>query len=187
MPKQYITPIKEWTIYDVKLWSHIVFEEVDEKWVLHQCTWLEYIVRIKPNIVVVDNHDRVLEFRPKWLDVIHIDQHTDMRPVGDEWINVGNFLRYALDTWLIASAKQINTEYSLLRSPLESGIEEDKKDIILDIDLDFRHPDMSIEKYQRTIDITKELIKKSRVVTIATSPYFLDQSLALKVLKDLLE
>jgi hypothetical protein len=63
----------------------------------------------------------------------------------------------------------------------------DKKDIILDIDLDFRHPDMSIEKYQRTIDITKELIKKSRVVTIATSPYFLDQSLALKVLKDLLE
>jgi len=57
----------------------------------------------------------------------------------------------------------------------------------LDIDLDFWHPDMSIEKYQKTIDITKDLMKKSRVVTIATSPYFLDQKLALKILKDLLE
>jgi hypothetical protein len=46
---------------------------------------------------------------------------------------------------------------------------------------------MSIENYQKTIDITKELIKKSRVVTIATSPYFLDQNLALKLLKDLLK
>jgi hypothetical protein len=46
---------------------------------------------------------------------------------------------------------------------------------------------MSIEKYQKTIDITKDLMKNSRVVTIATSPYFLDQKLAIKILKDLLE
>jgi len=181
MPKQYITPIKEWTIDDVRLWSHIVFEEIDEKWVLHQCTWLEYIVKIKPNIVVVDNHDRVLQFRPKWLDVIHIDQHTDMRPVWDDGVNVWNFLRHAIDTWLIASAKQINTEYSIINYQLSTT------NYILDIDLDFRHPDMSIEKYQKTIDITKDLMKNSRVVTIATSPYFLDQKLAIKILKDLLE
>ncbi len=185
MPKQYITPIKEWTIDDVKLWSHIVFEEVDEKWVLHQCAWLEYIVKIKPNIVVVDNHDRVLEFRPKWLDVIHIDQHTDMRPVGEDGVNVWNFLRHALDTWLINSVKQINTEYSLTTLTLWTLNFE--LWTILDVDLDFWHPDMSIEKYQKTIDITRELMKKSRVVTIATSPYFLDQKLALKILKDLLE
>jgi len=45
---------------------------------------------------------------------------------------------------------------------------------------------MSIEKYQKTIDITKNLIKNSRVVTIATSPHFLDQNLAIKILKDLI-
>lgn len=184
MPKQYITTIKEWTIDDVKLWSHIVFEEIDEKWVLHQCTWLEYIVKIKPNITVVDNHDRVLEFRPKWFNVIHIDQHTDMRPVLDEWVNVGNFLRHALDIWFINSSKQINTEYSILNFDYSNF---DLSKYILDIDLDFWHPGMSIEKYQKTIDITKDLMKKSRVVTIATSPYFLDQTLALKILKDLLK
>ena len=185
MPKQYPTPIKEWTIDDVRLWSHIVFEEVDEKWILHQCTWLEYIVKIKPNIVVVDNHDRVLEFREKWLPVIHIDQHTDMRLVWPEWVNVGNFLRHALDTWLVPSVKQVNTEYTL--TTLDLWVFDFEKWVILDVDLDFWHPDMSIENYQKTIYITKELIKKSRVVTIATSPYFLDQNLALKLLKDLLK
>lgn len=62
MHKQYLTPIKEWTIDDVKLWSPTVFEETDEKGILHKCKGLEYIIKIKPNIVIVDNHDRVLEF-----------------------------------------------------------------------------------------------------------------------------
>jgi hypothetical protein len=44
---------------------------------------------------------------------------------------------------------------------------------------------MSIQKYQQTINITKNLIKNSGVVTIATSPYFLDQNLAIKIIQDL--
>jgi hypothetical protein len=44
---------------------------------------------------------------------------------------------------------------------------------------------MSIEKYNETINITRNLIKNSRVVTIATSPYFLDQNLAIKIIKEL--
>jgi hypothetical protein len=180
MHKQYITPIKSWTIADVKIWSHIVFEETDEKGILHKCTGLEYIIKIKPNIVVVDNHDRVLEFRPKGFPVIHIDQHTDMRPLWTEGVNVGNFLRHALDTNLITWSTQINTEYSLLNfdySTLELS------NYILDIDLDFRHPEMSIEQFEKTIQITKNLIKKAKIVTIATSPYFLNQNLALKLLR----
>jgi hypothetical protein len=56
---------------------------------------------------------------------------------------------------------------------------------ILDIDLDFRAPEMSIDEYNKTINITRNLIQNSRVVTIATSPYFLDQNLAIKIIKDL--
>lgn len=183
MHKQYLTPIKSWTLADVKLWSHIVFEEIDEKWKLNQCTGLEYIVQIKPNIVVVDNHDRVLEFRPKGFPVLHIDQHTDMRPVWPDGVNVGNFLRHSLDNHLITKSTQINTEYSLLNfdySTLKLS------NYILDIDLDFRHPDMSIQQFDKTIQITKNLIKKAKIVTIATSPYFLDQNLALKLLNKIL-
>lgn len=182
MHKQYLTPVKSWKLEDVKLGSHIVFEETDEKGVLHQCTGLEYIVQIEPNIVVVDNHDRVLEFRPEEFPVIHIDQHTDMRPVWLDGVNVGNFLRYALDTHFITWLTQINTEYSLLQFNIKNLT---SKTYILDIDLDFRHPDMSIQQFEKTIQITKELIKKAKIITIATSPYFLDQNLALSLLEKL--
>lgn len=181
MHKQYLTPIKSWTLEDVKIWSHIVFEETDEKGQVHKCTGLEYIVKISPNIVVVDNHDRVLEFREQGLPVIHVDQHTDLRPVGPEGINVGNFLRHALDTWFTPSATQINTEYSLLNFNLNS-----LDNYILDIDLDFRDPKMSIDQFDKTIQIIKNRIKKAKIVTIASSPYFLDQVLAINIVKKIL-
>jgi hypothetical protein len=57
--------------------------------------------------------------------------------------------------------------------------------LILDIDLDFRAPEMSIEKYPETIKKAKNLISKSRVVTIATSPYFLNQRFAIKICDEL--
>ena len=81
---------------------------------------------------------------------------------------------------LISNVEQINTEYKLLNFKLP------KYDYILDIDLDFRAPEMSIEKYTETIEKTKKLISKSRVVTIATSPYFLDQNLAIKICSDII-
>jgi hypothetical protein len=45
---------------------------------------------------------------------------------------------------------------------------------------------MSIEKYDETLDMAKKLITKSKVVTIATSPYFLDQNLAIEICKEIL-
>gem|GEM_PF-3703655 len=36
--KQYLTPIKVGSLDDVRIGSHIVFEEIDEKGSLHQCT-----------------------------------------------------------------------------------------------------------------------------------------------------
>lgn len=176
--KQYQTPIIQWTLNDVALGTHIVFEEIDEKGWLHQCTWLKNIVQIG-KITIIDNHDRALEFWEKGIHVIHIDQHTDMRPV-EEWVNVGNFLRYALETGVIPGSTQINTEYSLLR------YERPSYPYILDIDLDFRDPAMSIEQFDQTIQICKLLIQDAQSVTIATSPYFLDQHLAIELLHKLL-
>jgi len=57
--------------------------------------------------------------------------------------------------------------------------------MILDIDLDFRAPEMSIEKYEETIKKTRALMEEASLITIATSPYFLDQNIALKILHDL--
>ena len=104
--------------------------------------------------------------------------------------NVWNFIKPAVEEWLVWKITQINTEYSLLTAavPLFDGKRGGGDFIhteILDIDLDFRAPEMSIEKYQETINITKKLIQNSRVITIATSPYFLDQNLAIRIIQDL--
>mgnify|MGYP005672046545 CR=1 FL=1 len=60
-------------------------------------------------------------------------------------------------------------------------------DFILDIDLDFWAPEMSISEKNKTIEKTKELIHQASLLTIATSPYFLEQEVALKLLQELYE
>ena len=57
------------------------------------------------------------------------------------------------------------------------------KDYIFDIDLDFRAPEMGISNFEQTIKNTKNLISSAKMVTIATSPYFLDQKQALELIK----
>lgn len=168
---------------------------------------------LNQNIYIFDNHNHALYFRykeyfkwniSKWISLIHIDQHTDMnenkftiaskikQSVTIEDIfqftnyncNVWNFIKPGVEEWLIWNIIQINTEYSLLKNTV---IARNEAIQVLDIDLDFRAPEMSIQKYQETIEITKNLIKNSRVVTIATSPYFLNQNLAIKIIKDLFQ
>ncbi len=178
--------------------------------------WLEKFIQIEwipQTIYIVDNHNHALYFRykeyfawniDKWVNLVHMDQHTDMNENSfsitnnnlenifdftNNNCNVWNFIKPAVEEWLIWKITQINTEYSLLNiqnSPIlgDRGNSTGNWDI-LDIDLDFRAPEMSIEKYQETINITKNLIQNSRVVTIATSPYFLDQNLAIKIIQDL--
>ena len=195
-----IADLIEWTINDLEIWEKTVFREM-KNWELVEYKWLKNFIHIKnPNqsIYIFDNHNHALKYRyneykewniPFWFNLIHIDQHTDMN--GSEFIldlenpnfdvyNVWNFIQPAIKSWLINKVEQINTEYKLLH------FQTNENNLILDIDLDFRAPEMSIEKYSDTIEKAKELISKSKVVTIATSPYFLNQELAIKVCKEIL-
>lgn len=158
-------------------------------------------------IYIFDNHNHALFSRyqelfnwniSKWIELIHLDQHTDMKQNSESIIqnaelqdifhftnykcNVWNFIQPAIQDWLISKVIQINTEYKLLNSEFKIQNSE----LILDIDLDFWHPEMWIEHYNKTIEITKNLISQASLVTIATSPYFLDQALAIKILKRLI-
>ncbi len=93
---------------------------------------------------------------------------------------MGNFIAPAIQSGLIGSVENILSEYQLLNfKPRES-------EYLLDIDCDFWDPRMGIEQVQKVLKITRELIKGARFVTIATSPYFLDQQLAIEMIQDLL-
>ena len=57
---------------------------------------------------------------------------------------------------------------------------------ILDIDIDFWAPEMGIEEFDRTIQKTRQLIAGASMVTIATSPCFIDQERAVEIVAMLL-
>jgi hypothetical protein len=137
-----------------------------------------------------------------WLlpHVIHIDQHSDLWPTPtntplpdfvsctDEQCfdyvvrtcNVGNFINPALDAGIIWSCNWIKNQYGL-----ESFFE--RWDVCnatlqrLDIDLDFWAPGMGTD-LEKTIPLVRRLMSEASLITIATSPYFLEQDRALQLL-----
>ncbi len=227
-PQIYVTNLIQWTIDDIQIWDKLVFEEIDSKWEVQSFVWLKHFVKFFINchsgvihlqpestnsdqipIYIFDNHNHALFFRYqelihwnifRWIDLIHIDQHTDMNNNSNVILsktkdinnifhftnykcNVWNFINPAVQDWLISQVLQINTEYTLLNHFNIWTLQH--WNFILDIDLDFWHPNMGIEQYNKSIEITKNLISQASLVTIATSPYFLDQTLAIKVLENI--
>ena len=199
-PKIWIADMIDWITEDLEIWDKTVFREM-KNWKVVEYKWLKNFIPIKKenqSIYIFGNHNHALKYRieehknwnsPIWFDLIHIDQHTDMNSSKFELdinnpnldvYNVWNFIQPAIKSWLINHVEQINTEYKLHKYGTE------KSCLILDIDLDFRAPEMSIESYKGTIEKVKNLISKSRVVTIATSPYFINQTLAIRICKDLI-
>jgi hypothetical protein len=97
--------------------------------------------------------------------------------------NVGNYIIPAEREGLIKNTIQVrNThnleEYMNLRSSLGS-------DIILNLDLDFFQPDLDFIDYDLKKKVVLDASEKAKVITVATSPFFINQSLAIKVFKDI--
>jgi len=210
--KIYVTNIKKWNLNDLGVGNKIVFQEVVKN-KLVSCVWLRNFLWIKKwgkNVFIVDNHNYALYFRyralkewivKKWIKLIHIDQHSDMKEnknklnwnniwkFVNEKTNVGNFIYPAIKSWLINEIIQVRTEVKLneiwLIPNLPAGRQGSKfliPNFILDIDMDFRVGKNDVEK---DFEIVRKLIKKAKIITIATSPYFMDQNLAINLIKKL--
>ena len=166
-----------------------------------------------PPIFIFDNHNHAITFRyniiyskkNKEVKLIHIDQHSDCREnknllelnrkeneletVFKFWnkkCNVGNFISPALESKIIAGQIQIRSTTALQNLGIEKN-----QNFILDIDLDFCLDWIDRNRVnQGTVKLLKnkfdEIWKYALWITIATSPYFLDQELAIKIVKELL-
>lgn len=201
----YIPSLIHWTIEDIQISDQIAFEEVENDKII-SCYWLKNLVKINHKgipITIIDNHNHALYFRqqqfktkPLNYQLIHIDQHSDMQdnphqinPNSSDqeffeftnyMCNVWNFIKPALDNWLIKDIIQIRTQTALKN--LENF--KAKHPIILDIDIDFR-VSKSQEDKKSDFKIIRQLINQADLVTIATSPFFIDQNLAIEIINDL--
>ena len=129
-------------------------------------------------------------------------------------INVGNYIIPAEKEGLISKTIQIRSsvdleEYWKSKEELQAGYPQgvslqeswDKNEhsvnnncrdtpcgypsIILNLDLDFFQPDLDFIDYDEKKKVVLDIAAKADVITVATSPFFIDQKLALRVWKDL--
>jgi len=142
----------------------------------------------------------------------HIDEHSDLRddknyllkPESENLqkvfdftnfkLNVWNYIIPAKKEWIIWEIIQIRNEINLKDylnwykvSTLNKKERNFSKNIILNLDLDFFQPNLDYIDYNLKKKVILDIAKKASLITVSTSPFFVDQKLALKVFKDLFE
>lgn len=197
--KIWVPPLITWAIDNLEIGTEIAFEEVNDGKLI-SCKGLKNLIKTTRNGIptyIFDNHDHALNFRHRHIKqfptqeeakpfvVLHIDQHSDLKEVVDNQVNVGNFITYALQTKLINDCIQMRTETALQNLSLYNSMDP-SFNYILDIDMDFREK-KSDQEIKEDFEVVRKLIQNACLVTIATSPYFLDQETAIKLVKKLLK
>ncbi len=202
--KIYVPKLIEGTLDDVVVGNEVVFNEIDEN-IEIKAKGLKNMVKYNfkdKDVYIFDNHNHALYFWIKSLKLnnfnkgcklVHIDQHKDMREpenydvdmdniddvfrYTNEVLNVGNFIQPALKHSIFSEVIIIDSSY---------GFNLDiQGEFVLDIDLDIFSRDMEYISHDLRINKIKELIEKAKVITIASSPFFIEQEYAIKVLKEL--
>ena len=202
--KIYVPKLIEGSLDDVVVGDKVVFNEIDEN-IEIKAKGLKNMVKYSiedKEVYIFDNHNHALYFWIKSLKfnkfnkrckLVHIDQHKDMREpenynvdmndiddvfrYTNDVLNVGNFIQPALKHNIFSEVIIIDSSY---------GFNLDiQGEFVLDIDLDIFSKDMEYISYDLRINKIKELIKRAKVITIASSPFFIDQEYAIKVLKEL--
>lgn len=202
--KIFVPKLIEGNLDSVKVGEKIVFSEIDFDKEIN-AIGLENMVKFNykdKDIYIFDNHNHSFYFWIKSLKkgmfnkgckLVHIDQHKDMREpenynvdindIDDVFrytnyvLNVGNFIKPALHHDIFSEAVIIDSTYGF-----DLYVEGE---IVLDIDLDIFSKDMEYISYDLRVNKIKEYIDRAKVITIASSPFFIEQDYAIKVLKEL--
>lgn len=211
--KLYVPSLIKSKIDDILLWDEIAFEDYDFDDKLSTNIWLKNFYEIEwkwKKIFLFDNHNHAFYFwylaRHKWIiwdnnTLVHIDEHTDiadnnkflMKPDSEDLQKVFDFTNFVLNVWdyiipaekewIIDKTIQVRGESSLKRYlKLKDELNEN---IILNLDLDFFQPDLDYIDYNMKKQVVLDAADRASVITIATSPFFIEQELALKVFKDI--
>lgn len=205
-PKLYVPACIKGDFSDVQMGDEVVFVAEDENGKLEECIGLKNFVKTEWNgvpCVVVDNHNHVLFF---WYEalasnrlqpgaaLVHVDQHKDMREAPhdlesseleevfrftNEVVNVGNYIRPAMEEGLIGDVHFVTGNMHLSGQDFLN-----KNNKVLNIDLDFFVEEMELD-FERARNYIHAHLKTAKLVTIATSPFFMDQQEAIEVLTKL--
>ncbi len=204
----YVPSLIEGRIVDLAVGQKIVFSEVFEEVEFNQkgLEHIYYCPMAGKEVFIFDNHNHAFFFwmfgyKKGWINaklpLVHIDQHTDMREpqtyldIPDlenidlkqvfEYtnfvLNVGNFIKPAKHLKLFSDVQIINSPKTLENPAIKGAL--------LDIDIDIFAKEMDYIDYDFKIKHIKKHIAQSSFITVATSPYFMDQGKAIEVIQEL--
>ncbi len=151
--------------------------------------WKQEIIQDGATLYHIDEH---ADTRDPWEYLAKPDSQ-DMQKVFDYtnfFLNVGNYIIPAEKEGLIWETIQIRGEEALkkyIQTPLSilSWEERWNRSIILNLDLDFFESELDFIDYNLKKQVILDIAKKADLITICTSPFFIDQKRALEVLKDI--
>lgn len=208
-PSLYVPSVIEGTLEDVQEGEEVVFADRDDEGILQNCKGLKHFVKTRFNgvpVVIVDNHNHVFYFWYEALEqgilkrganLVHIDAHKDARVpetlfeggsledafrYTNEVLNVGNYIIPAQKEGLVGEVQFVTGE-----AALEDGSFMDRPNKILNVDLDFFAPDLSYIDFEKTKAFILEQAKNASLITVCTSPFFIEQKLAIRRLIDIFD
>ncbi len=175
---------------DLKVGEETVFIDVSENL---NCRGLDKFICGKANsgipIFVCDNHNFVLEawqlIKSLKPTLIHIDQHRDeaICQCGQggkiEATRICDYIDYAQKNEWIASGFISFTESADLCKISELPSENK----IVNIDVDIFDPECTILTLEEKVKFITESARNATLITIATSPGFIDQELSVEIAK----
>ncbi len=207
-PSLWVPSLMDGTLADVKAGQDIVFEDFDEHGTLQSCPGLAHLVRADIGgvpAVIVDNHNHAFYFWCEAIErgrlergatLIHLDQHRDTRiperlydgkTLEDAFdytnvhLNVGNYIVPAQRAGLIGEIQFVTSGEALTDVRFVARANK-----ILNIDLDFFAPEMSYIDFDLARRFVAAHLPGTALITVATSPFFIEQDRAIDVLRRLL-
>ena len=190
---------------EIKISNKIAFEDFDFDWKLSSNFWLKNFYKIKwekKDLYLFDNHNHAYYFwylaRKNQIIfdecvLYHIDEHSDLRDpkkyllkpdsfdlnkvfdYTNNFLNVWNYIIPAKKEWLIKNIIQIRNQtniedYFKLKNDY-------KTNIILNLDLDFFHPNLDYIDFDLKKKVILDIASKASFITISSSPFFINQKL----------
>lgn len=193
----------------------IAFEDFDFDNKLSTNYWLKNFYRFQmwwKEVVLFDNHNHAFYF---WYEarsrkiiwdkniLIHIDQHADTRD-NDKIISksdskslekVFDFTNFVLNVWdyiipaqkegIIENIVQIRNTKNLEDYLQNFSNRKNNSKIILNLDLDFFASELDFIDFELKKKVILDVFEKASYVTVCTSPFFVDQGLAVGKFKEI--
>lgn len=193
----------------------IAFEDFDFDDKLSTNYWLKNFYRFQmwwKEVVLFDNHNHAFYF---WYEarsrkiiwdkniLIHIDQHADTRD-NDKIISksdskslekVFDFTNFVLNVWdyiipaqkegIIENVVQIRNTKNLEDYLQNFSNKKNNSKIILNLDLDFFASELDFIDFELKKKVILDVFEKASYVTVCTSPFFVDQGLAVEKFKEI--